>query len=98
MKTSGCIHDGWLVIRTPEKLIDKMYMCYLFLSVHAKKSFDSAAAGAVNPGGVVGVDGDYTGTAGDDLPNSILQLTLIGNLVCTADLAAVVQFQTFEMV
>lgn len=47
LKIKGCIHDGWLVIRTPEKMINKMYMCYLFLSMHAKKSFDKAAAGAV---------------------------------------------------
>jgi len=47
LKIEGCIHDGWLVIRTPKKLVDKMYMCHLFLSMHAKKSFDSAAAGAV---------------------------------------------------
>jgi type I restriction enzyme S subunit len=47
LKIKGCIHDGWLVIRTTEKLIDKLYLCYLFLSMHAKNSFDMAAAGAV---------------------------------------------------
>ena len=55
----------------------------------------AAAAGTANPGGCVGADGAYTGTAGDSLADSILQLTLIGNLVCTSDVAAVVQFQTF---
>ena len=55
----------------------------------------SAVAGTANPGGVSGTDAAYTGTAGDSLADSIKQLTLIGNLVCTSDAAAVVQFQTF---
>ena len=55
----------------------------------------SATVGDVNPGGCTGADAAYTGTAGDALADSILQLTLIGNLVCTSDAAAVVQFQTF---
>ncbi|WP_321503456.1 restriction endonuclease subunit S [Breoghania sp.] len=43
----GCIHDGWLVIRTPEKLISKFFLHTLFLSEHAKRSFAEAASGAV---------------------------------------------------
>ncbi|KUJ77861.1 hypothetical protein AVO45_07755 [Ruegeria marisrubri] len=43
----GCIHDGWLVIRTPEKLISKLFLYTLFLSEHAKRSFAEAASGAV---------------------------------------------------
>ncbi|PRY73846.1 restriction endonuclease subunit S [Marivita geojedonensis] len=43
----GCIHDGWLVIRTPEKLISKLFLHALFLSAHAKRSFAEAASGAV---------------------------------------------------
>ncbi len=55
----------------------------------------SATAGTANPGGTTGADGAYTGTAGDSLADSILQLTLIGNLVCTLDATTVVQFQSF---
>ena len=43
----GCIHDGWLVIRTPDALIDKLYLHTLFLSDHAKAAFFEAASGAV---------------------------------------------------
>lgn len=55
----------------------------------------SAVAGTANPGGVSGTDAAYTGTAGDTLADSILQLDLIGTLVCTSDAAPVVQQQTF---
>jgi len=43
----GCIHDGWLVIRTPDGLIDKLYLHKVFLSDHAKAAFSEAASGAV---------------------------------------------------
>lgn len=43
----GCIHDGWLVIRTPHDLIEKLYLHKVFLSDHAKSSFSKAASGAV---------------------------------------------------
>jgi len=43
----GCIHDGWLVIRTPDGLIDKLYLHKVFLSDHATAAFSKAASGAV---------------------------------------------------
>ncbi|EDZ46205.1 type I site-specific deoxyribonuclease chain S [Rhodobacterales bacterium Y4I] len=43
----GCIHDGWLVIRTPDQLMSKLFLHALFLSEHAKQSFAEAASGAV---------------------------------------------------
>ncbi len=43
----GCIHDGWLVIRTPEGFIEKLYLHSVFLSDHAKAAFTEAASGAV---------------------------------------------------
>ena len=43
----GCIHDGWLVIRTPEKLLNKLYLHTVLLSDHAKVTFSKAASGAV---------------------------------------------------
>lgn len=43
----GCIHDGWLVIRTPETLVDKLYLHTLFISSHAKQIFSKLASGAV---------------------------------------------------
>ncbi len=47
LNIQGCIHDGWLLIRTPDKLVDKLFLYYLFLSNHAKESFRKAASGAV---------------------------------------------------
>jgi type I restriction enzyme S subunit len=44
---SGCIHDGWLVIRTPKNQICKLYIHSMFLSEYAKQAFSRAAAGAV---------------------------------------------------
>lgn len=44
---SGCIHDGWLVIRTPAEQISKLYIHTMFLSNYAKDAFSEAAAGAV---------------------------------------------------
>ncbi|TCP66134.1 restriction endonuclease subunit S [Sphingomonas sp. PP-CE-1G-424] len=44
---TGCIHDGWLVIRIPENMVDKRYLQSLFLSDFARKAFANAAAGAV---------------------------------------------------
>jgi type I restriction enzyme, S subunit len=47
LNIQGCIHDGWLLIRTPEKLVNKLFIYYLFLSGYAREAFTKAAAGAV---------------------------------------------------
>ncbi|NQZ85257.1 MAG: restriction endonuclease subunit S [Nanoarchaeales archaeon] len=46
MKTSGCIHDGWLVLRENKKLIDKDYLYYLLSSHIIYKQFDNLATGS----------------------------------------------------
>ena len=46
-KIKGCIHDGWLLIRSPDNYVDKIFFCYLFLSGYTKKFFHDSAAGAV---------------------------------------------------
>lgn len=51
-------------------------------------------AANANPGLTSGADAAYTGTAGDSLNDSIVQLMFLGNLVATADASAVVQYQT----
>ncbi|QNI04076.1 restriction endonuclease subunit S [Halomonas sp. SH5A2] len=43
----GCIHDGWLLLRTPEGLVDKVFLYYLLLSPYAMNAFTDSAAGAV---------------------------------------------------
>ena len=43
----GCIHDGWLLLRTPESLLDKVFLYYLLLSPYAMNAFTDSAAGAV---------------------------------------------------
>lgn len=54
----------------------------------------SSTAGNANPGGTTGADAAYSGTAGDSLADSVLQLIHIGNFICTADATTVVQYQT----
>lgn len=46
MGIEGCIHDGWLVIRTPHQ-INKLFLYYLLRSPYARKQFTKSAAGAV---------------------------------------------------
>ncbi len=46
MGIEGCIHDGWLVIRTPSQ-INKLFLYYLLRSPYARKQFTKSAAGAV---------------------------------------------------
>ena len=55
----------------------------------------SAVAATANPGGLTGADAAYTGTAGSTLAESLLQLDLVGVMMCTNDAATVVQQQTF---
>jgi hypothetical protein len=50
-------------------------------------------AGNANPGGTSGADAAYTGTAGDSLADSLLQLDFIGSLVATSDAAGTPQYQ-----
>jgi len=56
-------------------------------------SSPSGTAGNANPGGTSGSDAAYTGTAGDSLTDSLLQLEFIGNVILTADATTVVQYQ-----
>jgi len=57
----------------------------------------SSTAGNANPGGTSGADSDYTGTGGDVLADSILQLIPMGSLIATADIATTVQYQTIGL-
>jgi type I restriction enzyme S subunit len=47
MKTDGCIHDGWLLIREVKNVLDQDYLYYLLLSPYAYNCFKDAAAGGV---------------------------------------------------
>ena len=46
MKTTGCIHDGWLVLRQREKQIDQDFLYYLLSSDEMFRQFDRLAAGS----------------------------------------------------
>lgn len=52
---------------------------------------NQSVAGDGNPGGCTGTDAAYTGTAGDSLADSLLQLQPIGAYVATADVTGTVQ-------
>ena len=47
MKTSGCIHDGWLVLKeNGQKIFDKEFLYYLLSSPYVFNQFDYLAAGS----------------------------------------------------
>lgn len=47
LRTSGCIHDGWLVLRGDEDVINQDYFYHLLGSDFVYRKFQSLAAGAV---------------------------------------------------
>lgn len=47
MKTTGCIHDGWLVLKqNGQKIFDTEFLYYLLSSPYVFKQFDYLAAGS----------------------------------------------------
>jgi len=56
-----------------------------------------ATAGTLNPGGCSGVDAAYTGTSGDSLDDSLMQLQYLGSISLTADADPLLQIQTFTL-
>jgi len=47
MKTTGCIHDGWLVLKhTDKKLFDMDFLYYLLSSPYVFQQFNNLAAGS----------------------------------------------------
>lgn len=46
MKTTGCIHDGWLVLSEKEKNVDKDYLYHILGSRLIFQQFDRLAAGS----------------------------------------------------
>lgn len=46
MKTNGCIHDGWLVIKLNEELFNQDFMFYLLSSNFIFKEFSKLSAGS----------------------------------------------------
>lgn len=47
MKTSGCIHDGWLALRqNGTKIFDTEFLYYLLSSTYVFNQFNSLAAGS----------------------------------------------------
>jgi type I restriction enzyme, S subunit len=47
MKTTGCIHDGWLLIREAKKIIGQDYLYHMLSSKYIYNSFKESAAGGV---------------------------------------------------
>lgn len=46
MRTSGCVHDGWLVISDKSGEFDQDYLYYFLSSANAYRQFDQLAAGS----------------------------------------------------
>lgn len=47
MKTTGCIHDGWLLIREVKEAIDQDFLYHMLSSPYVYDSFKESAAGGV---------------------------------------------------
>ncbi|MGY6743373.1 MAG: restriction endonuclease subunit S [Cecembia sp.] len=47
MKTKGCIHDGWLLIREVKEAIDQDFLYHMLSSPYVYESFKESAAGGV---------------------------------------------------
>lgn len=56
-----------------------------------------ATAGTLNPGGCSGADAAYTGTAGDSMDDSLLQLLPLGSISLTADADPTLQIYTVTL-
>jgi len=46
MKTTGCIHDGWLLLREKTETVDKNYLYFMLGSSLVFRQFDKLAAGS----------------------------------------------------
>lgn len=46
MKTTGCIHDGWLVLKQSETVFDQDFLYYLLSSRYVFNQFDTLASGS----------------------------------------------------
>lgn len=57
-----------------------------------------ATAGTLNPGGCSGADAAYTGTAGDSLDDSLIQLLPLGSISLTADATTLLQTYTVTLI
>lgn len=47
MKTTGCIHDGWLLLRAKSKKVDQDFLYYTLASEYIYEQFEKAATGGV---------------------------------------------------
>ena len=46
MKTTGCIHDGWVVLRQSKKVIDEEFAYYILISNEIYAEFNRLATGS----------------------------------------------------
>ena len=46
MKTTGCIHDGWVVFKQSKKVIDEEFCYYVLSSSKVYAQFDKLATGS----------------------------------------------------
>ncbi len=91
MKTSGCIHDGWLVLRDKSGLFTSDYLYYFLGSPVAYRQFDSRAAGST----VRNLNIDLVRTVEVPLP-SILEQNRIAALLDKLSAARLLLTNTYE--
>ncbi len=60
MATSGCIHDGWLVLSNTKKLLNQDYLYYILGSKFIYNQFNRAAAGSTVRNLNIAIAGEVT--------------------------------------
>jgi type I restriction enzyme S subunit len=76
MKTSGCVHDGWLVLSDKSGSYDQEYLYYYLGSSDAYRQFDSRASGST----VRNLNIDLVRTVHVPLPSLHAQREIVGAL------------------
>lgn len=75
MKTSGCIHDGWLLIR-PKEMVNKNYLYFVLQSQYVSEQFHRAASGGV----VNNLNAEKVRETKIPLPSLKIQLQIVNDL------------------
>ncbi len=76
MRTSGCIHDGWLVLSKYQEFLDIDFFYFLLSSALVVKQFDSLAQGAT----VSNLNKDLVSRVEVKLPSLSIQKMIVSKL------------------
>jgi type I restriction enzyme S subunit len=77
MATTGCIHDGWLVLSNNKKLLNQDYLYYVLGSKYIYEQFDRTAAGST----VRNLNISLAGQVTFPVPDLETQKSLVSHLI-----------------